>query len=289
MPEGHSVRRLANRFQEWFVGQTCYLTSPQGRFSEGAARLNGLTMVDAFSVGKHMFLRFEGAGEPLWLQVHLGLYGAWRFYRNSGEAELIGAPMSLPTPGAVSTHWQPPEPRGAVRVRITTQEAAADLNGPNQCQVLRRAEVEEIIDRLGPDPLDHETDVDVLRNSFVSKVRASGRAVGELVMDQSVSAGVGNIYRAEALFRRGISPFRKGNNVSVKRLEALWDDFVFLLNEGVKDGQIRTLEPEDRSEVDGDNWYVYQRADEPCKKCGTPVSNRQVAGRNVYWCRSCQR
>ena len=94
MPEGHSIRRLALAFNEWFVGHDCETSSPQGRFSQGAARLNGMTMTDAQSVGKHLFLEFgsgdvatsEMARGPLCLHVHLGLYGSWRFYGSPGTS-----------------------------------------------------------------------------------------------------------------------------------------------------------------------------------------------------------
>ncbi len=334
MPEGHSVRRLANRFQEWFVGSECELSSPQGRFAQGAARLTGRTMVNAFSVGKHMFLEFvdedegadneEGHGgelpsEPLWLHVHLGLYGAWRFYHRSGEGDVMGAPISPGSFVVGAEDWTPPPPRGAVRVRVATDSAVGDLNGPNQCEVLTAGEVDAVMERLGPDPLDLHSDPDELRAEFVRKVRSSGRAVGELVMDQSVSAGVGNIYRAEALFRQGISPFRKGQNVSAARLGRLWDDFVVLLADGVRDGAIITLRDEDKPEgivyesvslsededyvaplegaleaeatldPEGQRWYVYKREGRPCHVCGQPVRGRQVAGRNLFWCATCQR
>ncbi|WP_242491777.1 Fpg/Nei family DNA glycosylase [Actinomyces minihominis] len=365
---------MALAFSEWFVGSTCETSSPQGRFSQGAARLNGMTLVGSESVGKHLFLEFEdqrttsateslateGAwltGTQLWLHVHLGLYGSWRFYGSPGMrvTPSIGAPR-LPDPGSNSTNgfrvtslngevpalygdgallpdlgdtggdafqvvtaeaseargveqteadkddyfpeddtWTPPPPRGAVRLRIVTDRVAADLTGPTRCEVLDAAGVEAVLDRLGPDPLDHTTDPVKLRNEFLRRVRNSRRPIGELVMDQSVAAGVGNIYRAEALFRQGISPFRRGNNISEARLKRLWDDFVVLLQDGVTDGRIRTVLPElvsDEVEVDdleAKKWFVYKRADQQCQVCGAPVKTKVMQGRNLFWCSSCQK
>ena len=343
MPEGHSIRRLALAFSEWFVGHACDTSSPQGRFARGAARLNGMTMVDAQSVGKHLFLEFgsaDGAGAettraPLWLHVHLGLYGSWRFYGSPGTSVTpsIGAPR-LPDVlasendmhedaggdafemvrlasevgprsnegirlsedfGIDNGHWSPPPPRGAVRLRIVTETVAADLTGPTQCEVLDAAGVEVVLGRLGPDPLDDESPAERLRSEFVGRVRGSRRPVGELVMDQSVVAGVGNIYRAEGLFRGGISPFRRGNNVSEKRLRNLWDDFVVLLDDGVRRGNIYTVIPDWHSaeivveDDEAEKWFVYKRDGKPCLVCGTPVRTRVMQGRNLFWCPSCQR
>lgn len=331
MPEGHSVKRLANTFDEWFVGTVCYTSSPQGRFEDGARLLNGRVMTKARSVGKHLFLRFDapgGDGEPRWLHVHLGLYGAWRFHA-SGEAELaasIGAPRVDQVAGveedtgfrAVSTRenegfklvvaesdedtdddgeWEPPEPVGQVRLRIENQELAADLSGPTRCEVVTEDEVEETVGRLGPDPLDTESDPGELRSRFVSNIRGSKRPIGELVMDQSMIAGVGNIYRAEGLFRAGIAPARRGANVSVKRLEALWDDYVKLLDQGVVEGRITTMREADRPdpEVVGEDdpeslrWYTYQRTGRDCVVCGNPISEKLVQNRRLFWCPTCQR
>lgn len=330
MPEGHSVRRLANTFEQFFVGERCELSSPQGRFAAGAALLDGKVMTAVFSYGKHLFMKFE----DLWLHTHLGLYGAWRFHsEDEGALEnSIGAPRIdsgvLPyaqkdsdevsvdeeasaTEGGFGdegeeSSWFAPDPVGQVRVRIEAEKVAADLTGPMACEVLDGSEVTTILNRLGPDPLDTESDPGELRDEFVRLVRASKRTVGDLIMDQGISAGVGNIYRAEALFRQGISPNRRGANVSEERLKELWDDFVDLLHIGVETGDIITMAPEDVTAEDvvaehlaleeaseeavlEDDYYVYKRAGEPCIRCGNPVKHKVVSGRNLYWCSTCQR
>ena len=331
MPEGHSLRRLALTFQEWFVGSKCHTSSPQGRFEQGAALLDGRIMTDAYSVGKHLFLRFDADSDdvPFWLHVHLGLYGAWRFHAADGVgiAESIGAPRVASNPHtrhgdtdaatfvAASADnpadnaqedddfsWQPPLPRGAVRLRIDNGQVAADLNGPNQCEVLDDGEVDTVLDRLGPDPLGPNAREKSQAEEFANRVRSSRRAVGELVMDQSVIAGVGNIYRAEGLFRQGISPMRKGANVSRQRLLRLWDDYVDLLEDGVRTGKIRTVREGDLPDAESPEmqvaleqdpealkWYAYHRAGRPCLVCGKPISEKTVQGRRLFWCSNCQR
>ncbi len=304
MPEGHSIRRQAIRFQELFVPSTCSLSSPQGRFERGAELLNGRVMTEARSIGKHLFLRFDpdsdGVGQvgvsdlgngvaaeapSLWLHVHLGLYGNWRFAESPPHDD-----------------WVVPDPVGAVRVRIQNARAVADLSGPTCCEVLTNEEVDQVAERLGPDPLNSSADSRAQADEFARRVRSSRRSVGELVMDQSVIAGVGNIYRAEGLFRQGISPMRKGANVSKARLQKLWSDFEDMLQDGVILGKIVTRRPDDalelgspeRDEVEDLDpeslrWYVYHRTGRPCLRCGRPVQEKTVAGRRLFWCGTCQR
>ncbi len=323
MPEGHSVKRLANTFDRWFTGTQVFASSPQGRFTDGAELLNGRVMAEATSHGKHMFLRFEDPDDPtsdsLWLHVHLGLYGAWRFHGDSELAieESIGAPrasavtedtgflpgrrenegLTLAAVDADDGVWEPPEPVGQVRVRLENDSVAADLAGPTRCEVATPQEVQETLDRLGPDPLDHDSDPKQLQQEFVENVRASKRTIGELVMDQSVIAGVGNIYRAEGLFRTGISPNRRGANVSEERLKRLWDDYVYLLDKGVMEGRITTVRDADKpdlevveeDDLESQRWYVYHRSGRDCSVCGNPVSEKLVANRRMFWCSTCQR
>ena len=209
MPEGHSVHRLAKRFDQLFVGREVAASSPQGRFAGGATLVDGRWMTRAMAVGKHMFLEFDN---NLWLHVHLGLYGAWDF---AGDitAEALSSPStegtvvgehedSLSSIGAprrarlriseVETLEEdsavfPAEPVGAVRVRLLTHATVADLRGPTACEVMRADEVQAKIATLGPDPI-----VDAGRkaeNRFVAAVMKRAVPIGLLLMDQSVVAG----------------------------------------------------------------------------------------------------
>lgn len=336
MPEGHTVHRLARALGDLFLGEPLRVSSPQGRFADGAALLDGRTLVAAEAWGKHLFLGFdglpavEGASAPdLWLRVHLGLYGAWTFSgdgsavvvhaigaprRRVGERETVPAgPAAPPEPAAGATDgWVPPAPRGAVRARLRGVHAVADLTGPTACEVVTPEEKRAVEARLGPDPLRPDADAD----AFVAAVGRSRTAVGRLLMDQAVVAGVGNIYRAEALFRAGLDPHRPGRDVPAGTVRALWDDLVVLLAAGVRDGAIVTTRPEHRGtpgvlgdpdgpgrrgrvrqNTDGtpgavpaaDAFYVYHRDGLPCRVCGTTVVVEEVAGRSLYRCPTCQR
>ncbi|MFC4556182.1 Fpg/Nei family DNA glycosylase [Georgenia faecalis] len=320
MPEGHTVHRLALAFVELFGGQHLGVSSPQGRFAAGAAQLDGRPLVRTEAHGKQLFLGFgdagaageagdgagvagDGAGaaagtpdaELRWLRVHLGLYGSWTFAGDTTFAgpHAIGAPRrrvaeeerALPGGAAVDPdEWSPPEPRGAVRVRLVGRHGVADLTGPTACEVVTAAEKAAVQARLGPDPLRPDGDVE----AFVAGVRARRRPVGELLMDQAVIAGVGNIYRAEVLYRARVHPRRLGRDVPAARLREMWADTAALMADGVAVGRIRTTRPEHRH-GDEEPWYVYHRTGLPCLVCGATVVDAEMAGRRAYWCPRCQR
>ena len=341
MPEGHTVHRLARTLGGLFGGQALRVSSPQGRFAAGADLLDGATLVAAEAWGKHLFLGFErsgpslgpgGTATALWLRVHLGLYGAWTF-AGDGSADVvhaIGAPRrrigerdSIPAdvPGHraraddAAGEWVAPEPRGAVRVRLLGPHAVADLTGPAACEVVDDEEKARVEDRLGPDPIRDDGGRSSLadaRDDFVARVRRSRVAVGQQLMDQGVVAGVGNIYRAEALFRAGIDPLRPGRDVAADALAGLWDDLVVLMRDGARTGAIVTTRAEHRDgpavvddpagrrrtrqNTDGspdavppeDAFYVYHRDGLPCRVCGAPVLTKELAARNLFWCGACQ-
>ncbi|SPT52699.1 Formamidopyrimidine-DNA glycosylase [Actinomyces bovis] len=314
MPEGHTIHRLAGALRELWGGQRLRASSPQGRFAEGAARLNGQVLLDARAHGKHLFVPFGPAADMpvadpavLWLRIHLGLYGSWTF---DGDAAFIaphaiGAPrrrvgergeQALPGGAEASSgapevgEWQAPAPRGTVRLRLVGEHGCADLTGPAACELLDAAGVDAVRRRLGPDPLRRDGD----REVFVANVRRRRRSIGELLMDQSVLAGAGNIYRAETLLRCGVNPFRHGNAVSERRLRQIWDDLVPLMEHGVETGLITTVDAADMpdplpaEDQEAGRWYVYHRDGRPCLKCGARVQRAELAGRTLFWCPRCQ-
>ncbi len=326
MPEGHSVHRIARQFARHFVGQSVAVSSPQGRFAEGAAQLDGRTMTEARAVGKQMFLEFDGA---LWLRVHLGIYGAWDFagavvldatsssasgrmgqtnQRGTvvGEHEdslgSIGAPRrtrlrmaereSLADALDADDSEFPPPPIGQVRVRLLTENAVADLRGPTACEVLDAAAVQAVIDALGPDPL--VDDLDEGEQRFVERVRKRRTPIGLQLMDQSVVSGIGNVYRAELLFRARLDPFVPGSSLPDDLVRALWRDWVHLLRIGVETGQMMTMDDLDDEAYRAalanraDRHWVYHREGLPCRVCGTHVTMQLAAGRKLYWCPQCQ-
>jgi endonuclease-8 len=331
MPEGHSVHRIARQFDRNFVGKTLHASSPQGRFAEGAAVLDGRTAMSVQAVGKQMFLEAEG---DVWLRVHLGLYGAWDFageiildptiasangrmgqtnqrgtvldepiLDDAGENSLssIGAPrrarvhvrMSEQTKGLADegTEWPPPIV-GQVRLRLMTDITAADLRGPTACVLQSPEEVLATIAKLGPDPLVGDPAENEER--FVRAVRKKPTAIALLLMDQAVVSGIGNVYRAEMLFRERLNPHTPGRDVPEETVRALWRDWVRLLAIGVETGQMMTMDdlsPEQyRAAMASreDRHWVYHRAGLPCRVCGTEIALEEIGARKLYWCPRCQ-
>ncbi|MGY1600939.1 Fpg/Nei family DNA glycosylase [Geodermatophilus sp. SYSU D00815] len=267
MPEGHTLHRLARQQTALFAGRPVHVTSPQGRFSAGAALLDGRVLDRSTAHGKHLFGHFGGDV----LHVHLGLYGSFT----------TGAGDPPPARGALRMRWVADGPDG---LGVWT-----DLRGATVCEVLTRPEVRGILDRLGPDPLRRGADGSLAYR----RLAASRTAVGALLMDQSVLAGVGNVYRAELLFRHRVSPFRPGRGVDEELWARMWADLVVLMRDGVRRGRIVTTRPEDRARRRGpvaqeDAHYVYRRTGLPCRICGTEVRTEVMVGRNLHWCPHCQ-
>ena len=284
MPEGHSVHRLAQAFRAQFAGKQVEASSPQGRFTDSAALLDGRVLLGSEAQGKQMFLEFS---EHVWLRVHLGLYGMWRFHGPGLEG--IGRRRAKLVGDAEFPPDFPPEPRGAVRLRLVAGQHVADLSGPTACELIAPEEKAAIMARFGEDPL--RRDADPAR--AYAKLHASRTALGLLLMRQDIVAGIGNIYRAELLFRARLDPHRPGRELPEATWQALWDDLVTLLRDGVRTGRIVTTERSDRTRKSGvalreDANYVAHRAGRPCRVCGNAVLAEPMGGRTLYWCAHCQ-
>ena len=309
MPEGHTLHRLARQIDRLFVGRPWKVSSPQGRFDAGAARLDGRTPDRAQAWGKHLFIH---VGADIW-QVHLGLYGAFSFrgdeqFTQGATALTLGAPRAAAAqlqPEYDDAGWIIPEaPQGAVRARIRSQHGWADLRGPATCAVLTAVDYEKVIRRLGPDPLRQPEDrIDPQAcEQFVQNLARRRVSVGAALMDQAVIAGVGNIYRAESLFLEEISPDTASHALSREQAEALWARLTQQLGDGVVEGVIRTLRTEStdaRAGLTHDYYagkirdverrhHVYQHQGTPCLRCGENIAMRTLQGRRLYWCPGCQ-
>ncbi|KAF4406001.1 Fpg/Nei family DNA glycosylase [Streptomyces lycii] len=268
MPEGHTIHRLAAEHRTRFGGRPVRASSPQGKFADGAALVDGQVLETAEAHGKHLFLGFPG---DTWVHIHLGLFG---------KLGLGPAPA--------------PPPTDTVRLRLRNDEHYADLRGPTACALLTGTDKQAVHDRLGPDPLRPGDDGE----RAWRRISRSRSSIAGLLMDQKVVAGVGNVYRAEVLFRHGIDPYRAGRDLSRAEWDAVWADLRALMREGVRNNRIDTVRPEHTPEamgrpprVDdhGGEVYVYRRADRPCHICASPVRTAGLAARNLFWCPTCQR
>ena len=262
MPEGHTIHRIANEHRARFVGDQVRVTSPQGRFDD-AVRLDGRPLVAVDAYGKHLLYEFAGRR---YVHVHLGLFGK------------------------VFTGRRPTPPAGAsVRMRLESNDWYSDLVGPTRCQLIDGDQRAVLLSRLGPDPLRRGAKSDLA----FARLSRSRQPVAALVMDQSVVAGIGNVYRAEFLFRAGLDPFRPGTGVARETWDAIWQDAKVFMRAGVRSGRIITTDPRDR-EFHGrivrptDAHYVYKRTGQWCRRCHTNVTSTELVGRTLYWCPSCQ-
>lgn len=268
MPEGHTIHRLARDLDALFAaGERIAVSSPQGRFDASAALLDGAAYAGSDAYGKHLFIGFA---DDRWIHVHLGLYGGFA---------LLAA---VPEP-----------PRGAVRLRLVGKAGHADLRGPNACELVGPAERGQVIARLGPDPLRDDADPD----RVWTRVSRSTVPIAALLLAQDIAAGVGNVYRAEVLFRAGVDPLLPGRLLPHEVWQAMWHDLCALMREGVTHNRIDTVREEHTPEamgrpprVDdhGGEVYVYRRTGQPCHVCGTPVATQVLRARNLFWCPRCQ-
>jgi formamidopyrimidine-DNA glycosylase len=266
VPEGHTIHRLARDLLRAFGRRPVAASTLQDRFAASAALLDGATLTRTDAHGKHLFLIFRAVrpADRL-LHIHLGLYGKF---------PIAGAPAHVP--------------RGALRLRLENETAWADLRGPTACELISPPERQGIVARLGPDPLRADADPE----RAWSRISRSRMPIGALLMAQDVISGIGNVYRAEVLFRHRINPYREGRLIGRGEWEAIWLDLCELLRAGVRAGRIVTTRAEDRPRRGRprreDSFYVYRRAGEPCRICGTSVRMETLAARNLFWCPHCQ-
>ena len=261
MPEGHVTHRIVKDHTPLLVGGPVSVSSPQGRFAADAALVHQQPLQRMEAYGKHLFYWWANGHVG---HVHLGLIGKYRV------AVGPDAPVL-----------------GQVRMRLETDRATIDLMGPNECSIITPDDRDAIVERLGPDPLRR----DAKPALAIERMAKSKQPIGQLLLDQKVMAGVGNVFRAEALFALGIDPRRPARDCTADELAAVWEMVVAMLRQGVKDNKIITI---DRREFKvpkgptkrGETTYVYHR--DICLRCGTPVQIAELGGRACYYCPGCQ-
>jgi len=262
MPEGHTIHRIARDHRGWFAGQTMGLCSPQGRFEEESKRLDGNRLQDVTAHGKHLFYHWSPQAI---VHVHLGLYGKFRVHKNPA-----------------------PEPRGAVRVRMIGEVRSFDLNGPTCCELINAKQYREIKGRLGQDPLSEEA----CPEKLWERICRSRSPIGTVLLNQSVIAGVGNVYRAEILFLLGIHPQTPSNELAREQFDSLWRLTTDLLKIGVKYNRIITVDhqlfdkPLSRLNS-SERLNVYKRSH--CRRCGNGIVTWLLGSRKMYACETCQK
>ena len=241
------------------------MTSPQGRFATSAEIVDGLVLRRAEAHGKHLFHHY---GPDLVVHVHLGLYGKF-------------SDVTLPVD----------PPRGLVRMRMVGPTHYGDLRGPTACELITDAEAAAIHARLGEDPLRPDADPD----RAWTRISRSRAPLATLLMDQKVIAGVGNVYRAEVLFRHGLDPLLPGRGLRREQWDAVWADLVALLRDGVRRGKIETVRAEHAARPLRPPGSAARARS---TSTGAPASRASCAARrwpatthlarNLFWCPTCQ-
>jgi endonuclease-8 len=253
MPEGDTIFRTAETLRRWLGGRQ--ITAARSRvYGFPALRLVGMRVDGVEARGKHLLMRMDG-GQVL--HTHLRMSGSWHVY-----------PVDRP--------WRRPENQARL-VLEAGDRVAVCFNAPVVELLQPRAEsVHPSVGRLGPDVLADDLDLDEVRRR--ARTRPPERALGELLLDQQVVSGIGNIWRSEALFLEGRSPWTER--------QKLTDDDL--------DGLVTTASSLMRASAVGephvhDHW-VYKRSGQPCRKCGTRIESRREGeqARTAYWCPACQ-
>ena len=247
MPEGHLVHRLA-RDQQELVGHVLRVTSPQGRFADGAAAIDGRRLDDVTAKGKHLFHQVDGGHV---VHVHLGMQGKFlRFHPVEGE------------------------PLRQVRLRLRAEDTAWDLIAPSTCELLTTETAHQLVDDLGPDPIiegDHTQEaIDGLRRLDPAT------PIGAALLDQRTIAGAGNVFRAEALVRRHLHPTTPLSGLGDDDLAELWRTLRTLMKQAVDDNEITP------------KLVYKQPTCQQCEDTATPVETFDLGGRTAYSCATCQ-
>ena len=260
MPEGHKTHFVAREHSNRFTGQKVQVTSPQGRFRVDAKKVSGRILDHVEAAGKHLFYHFDGGRI---IHVHLGRYGKYR--------ELCNPPSA---------------PVGQVRMRMRGEAFTIDLNGPSTCRVIDQSVRDEVVGKLGPDPLAGGKKSDVWES-----LCKSNKPIGALLLDQSLIAGVGNIFRAEVLFEVGLHPEVPGSKLTKEQFDAIWKSLVRMMKVGLKHGRIITVTAKEAgvplAKVENKKRFRVYRC-ERCPRCNTKIRTIEVASRKIYLCPKCQ-
>ena len=260
MPEGDTVWLGARRLREALAGRV--LTRAELRVpSLATATLTGRTVEDVVPRGKHLMMRLARGWT---LHSHLRMDGAWRVY-------------------AAGQRWRG-EPPHEIRAVLGNADAAAVGYRLPVLELLRTSEEDSVVGHLGPDLLGPDWDTPEAVRRLLA---APERPVGEALLDQRNLAGIGNVYKCELCFLRGVTPWTPmGECRDPVRMVVLARKL--LEANKTRHGHVTTGDPRR-----GRGHWVYGRAAQPCLRCGTPIRKADQGDpddiRVTYWCPSCQR
>lgn len=241
---------------------------------------DGLVLSEIDAHGKHLLISCEGAEQTA--HVHLGMTGRVSVRRHA-RTLVEGRPRTTPP-------WRP-----SLRWRVMSTTHIAEVTAPMICEWLSADEVAALHSRLGEDPLRSDASPELV----IRRITSSRRAIGHLLIDQSVIAGLGNVYRSELLARQHISPLTPGCSLSPELVERIWYDAVDLMTVGMGAGWIVTDDSQIAAAraclLQGQRvprwpklYAVYARDGRPCRRCQTPIASQAQGRQTVFWCPRCQ-
>lgn len=251
MAEGDTILRAKQRL-DTLVGQSIAVSAPnpRGRASQ-IERLDGLTLDGIDTHGKHLVFRFG----DLALHSHLGMSGGWHVYPHRAR-------------------WR--RPRSSAWAVLSGERADAVQFGGPTLRVLRasRVAIDPQLTRLGPDILAPDFDLDAVVAIF--RATDQSRTLGDALLDQRLTAGIGNIFKSEACFAAKVDPWHKLSEVSEEDLR--------LVLEAARDQMLSAVRLGDRH-----RFRVYKHRG-PCSRCRGTVHHRGQgdANRTTWWCERCQ-
>jgi endonuclease VIII len=255
MPEGDTIFRTATTLRRVLDGRE--ITSFEAAGRRGPHPVAGERVTRVGSRGKHLLIAFDGGTI---LHTHMQMDGSWHVYR----------------PGERWWHS-----RSGARVVIGTAEIVAVCFDAPVVELLTEPELERHpqIQALGPDLCDDDPDLDEAVRRLASLDPAT--PVGVAMLDQRVAAGVGNVYKSEVLFARGVDPFARIDTLDGPTRRGLFETASRLLRMNLEGGPRRTVR---------EGVAVYERGGRPCRRCGTLIRSRRQgeAARTTWWCPSCQ-
>ncbi|MGC4782865.1 DNA-formamidopyrimidine glycosylase family protein [Micromonospora zamorensis] len=268
MPEGDTVWNTARVLHRALAGAR--ITKSDFRVPQLATTdLSGWTVRESASRGKHLLLRLSApdrspAGQPtpdaLWtLHSHLRMDGAWRAY-------------------APGERWGG-RPAHLIRVVLHSPGAVAVGYHLHEMTVLPTAEEDRLVGHLGPDLLGPDWDPAEAVRRLADHPE---QTIGEALLDQRNLAGVGNLYKCEVLFLRGVSPWTPVGTVPDLPGMVALAQRLLAANRG------RWTQSSTGSLHRGQTSYVYGRRAQPCRRCGTAIRKEELGERVTYWCPVCQ-
>jgi formamidopyrimidine-DNA glycosylase len=273
MPELPEVETVCRSLKPWLEGrricrvhlsdyQRCIATPGPTEFAE---RIQGCMIVDVRRRGKFILIRLDSGDTTT---LHLRMTG-----------ELSVATSNTPFPPHVHLHFDLDDGH-QLRYRDIRKFGRWSLLTPEQFELFDQS--------IGPEPLEPELTPD----QFASMLSGRKRILKPLLLDQTFIAGIGNIYADEALFRTGIHPRRKSDELSAAEAARLLDEIRSVLTSSLENRGTTLRDYRDANGEPGENLarlQIYSRnAGEPCPRCGTPIVREVVGQRGTKICPSCQ-